>query len=784
MKELRVGLVLYGGVSLAVYMNGIATELWHLLRASRARQDGSAAALDGTARIYAGLLDCLEHRTGEDLRIVVDTIAGTSAGGLNGAVLAKAIADGGDADVLHRVWLEQADMARLRVEPSATLPWYGRALLSVAECVLRPVGQLKSRVAAIPNVSWRWLRDHAYSLFSQDDGRSTPLDGDYFTRMIARTFSDMGRGDRLLPGSASLDLYLTRTDLHGWPRHLPVGRTFHAQPLDERTHAHVMHFRCKPGGGKLQDDFGLTFATRSTAGFPLAFAPVNYESVETAYVTERPAEPVPGKGRFTNTHLREHALAGFPADTAWMIDGGVLDNKPFTHVARAIERKPARYQVCRVVAYVEPDPEATLEPPAQRAIPRPLQTVRDLYKLFRHEPVYEDLRRLADRNAKVRGIREFLGANGRTVHRAARLAGDAAGLTSPAAPRQADEWRQAANAYAARAAMSGYPGYVVLKARSATSVLADVICSALGLPDESRHARRVRQMVDAWGEERGAFSPPAHSEEQGYVLRDPQRALLKAFDVPFRLRRLLALVRAANELYQVPGSGMRAPAIDRSTLDSFKASLEGVTLAFERFLENDAKIRRTIREAFGAGDADSADDRSIARSASDRSRTTGQRGDRIDDLYRTLSGDFSAFSDRQDNRVMEAIGGLEMSHGHGYRPIMDAFVSFPFVDIMAFPLTEAAGIHDLVEIDVMRISPCDVPRRNEPPLKGRGLGGFQGFLERSAREHDIRWGRHDGADRVVAMVLEASQARQRCPQEAERIRRDYVGLLDAAIRDG
>lgn len=49
MRELRIGLVLYGGVSLAVYMNGIVTELWQLLRASKALANNTADSLNGTA---------------------------------------------------------------------------------------------------------------------------------------------------------------------------------------------------------------------------------------------------------------------------------------------------------------------------------------------------------------------------------------------------------------------------------------------------------------------------------------------------------------------------------------------------------------------------------------------------------------------------------------------------------------------------------------------------------------------------------------------------------------
>ena len=38
-KELRLALVCYGGISLAVYMHGITKEIWRLVRASRAHHD-------------------------------------------------------------------------------------------------------------------------------------------------------------------------------------------------------------------------------------------------------------------------------------------------------------------------------------------------------------------------------------------------------------------------------------------------------------------------------------------------------------------------------------------------------------------------------------------------------------------------------------------------------------------------------------------------------------------------------------------------------------------------
>src|SRR3546814_17288140 len=82
-----------------------------------------------------------------------------------------------------------------------------------------------------------------FALITTKDGRVTPLNGRYFTQIIATSFKDMrttGDGAALLPRRGTFDLFLTRTDLHGWPRHLPVTRDFHPRPLFERPHAHVM----------------------------------------------------------------------------------------------------------------------------------------------------------------------------------------------------------------------------------------------------------------------------------------------------------------------------------------------------------------------------------------------------------------------------------------------------------------------------------------------------------------------------------------------------------------
>lgn len=85
-QEIRLALVLTGGVSLAVWMGGVASELQRLARG------------DGHYRTLCEL-------TGS--RIVIDTVGGSSAGGINGAILAMALTHGTDASSVRDVWVER-----------------------------------------------------------------------------------------------------------------------------------------------------------------------------------------------------------------------------------------------------------------------------------------------------------------------------------------------------------------------------------------------------------------------------------------------------------------------------------------------------------------------------------------------------------------------------------------------------------------------------------------------------------------------------------------------------
>ena len=95
-EEIRLALALNGGTSLAVWMGGVAQEL------DRFRRHDST---------YGSLLD-LVHSSAR-----IDVIAGTSAGGLNGALLGLAIGRNAPLSRLDKLWVDKGSLFDLLRDP-------------------------------------------------------------------------------------------------------------------------------------------------------------------------------------------------------------------------------------------------------------------------------------------------------------------------------------------------------------------------------------------------------------------------------------------------------------------------------------------------------------------------------------------------------------------------------------------------------------------------------------------------------------------------------------------
>jgi patatin-related protein len=100
-REFRLGLVLYGGVSLAIYMNGVCREFYEAVRGR-------------------GVYKLLKAITDSD--IVVDIISGTSAGGINGVLLAYTLANSSKERAYEfkdfaTIWRESGNINSLLRQP-------------------------------------------------------------------------------------------------------------------------------------------------------------------------------------------------------------------------------------------------------------------------------------------------------------------------------------------------------------------------------------------------------------------------------------------------------------------------------------------------------------------------------------------------------------------------------------------------------------------------------------------------------------------------------------------
>ena len=114
--QLRLAVAFTGGVSLAVWMGGMAREMNLLLAASRIRRGETVADTTEQGRRvrdgYAALLDVL------DVDVSMDVLSGTSAGGINAVILGLANVQRLDLDGLRELWFAEGSLGGLLRSPA------------------------------------------------------------------------------------------------------------------------------------------------------------------------------------------------------------------------------------------------------------------------------------------------------------------------------------------------------------------------------------------------------------------------------------------------------------------------------------------------------------------------------------------------------------------------------------------------------------------------------------------------------------------------------------------
>jgi predicted acylesterase/phospholipase RssA len=214
-QEIRFAVVMTGGVSLAIWMGGVARELNLLLH-----RGGSASDLARRVQgRYQRLLDILS------LDVCVDVLSGTSAGGINAAILGLANVNNSDIGSLRELWLQAGAFDRLLRDP--------------------------------------WQKPPIPSLLKGDDQLLVKL------REGLQGISESGSAGA--GGQAPTDVFITTTFLDGEPSRFVDD---YGTLVSDVDHHGLFHFGTEQLTGKNAAQ-QLALAGRCTSSFPVAFEPAH-----------------------------------------------------------------------------------------------------------------------------------------------------------------------------------------------------------------------------------------------------------------------------------------------------------------------------------------------------------------------------------------------------------------------------------------------------------------------------------------------------------------------------
>jgi patatin-related protein len=609
-KEVRFAIVMYGGVSLAIYINGVAQEFFRLVRATAKDANGNQALLCdtttsgtaqtkdqlvGTERVYRKLSYLLsdtalleEYRNflklksapenltplaeaavdGErdiakkldqilaennkpiKTRFVVDILSGTSAGGINGIHLAKALANNQNIDQLKQLWINEGDISLL-LNDKGSVGGLGIANQSPPQSLL--------------NSRRMYLK-------------------------LLKSLEDMDKDDDSVSSNYvdELDLFITATDIEGVPVPIRLSDTV----VRERRHRTVFHFQYSTAeaSGRSSNDFiarnnpFLAYAARCTSSFPFAFEPMRLCDIDEVLDTF-PAyskEDYPKLKEEWTRFFRDYIDPGHEQDKMSYLnrsfgDGGYLDNKPFTYSTDTLASRHAPVQVDRKLVYIEPSPEHPEDDPLREGTYDALQNVKAaLLDLPSYETIREDLQRVVSRNDLINRVNRISAAIEKDL--------DQSNWIRP--KLEPGEWRTFDLAAMVKKFGIYYLPYRRLRISSATEELAKLVARCLNLDTRSATFFAIRSLVRGWRElnypdyhKPAADAAPSAKNagnDRGAAQGMTANQFLEDFDFKYWIRRLLFISKKIDQtlnLLQMLPNGPDGNGLDSNTLTDAQRSI-------------------------------------------------------------------------------------------------------------------------------------------------------------------------------------------------------------------
>ena len=717
-KELRLALVCYGGVSLAVYMHGVTKEIWHLARASRNFHQEQAPA-GGVQAVYQDLLETIQDRCQIRLRFLPDILTGASAGGINAVFLSQAIHSGQSLEPLTKLWLDNADIDEL-VDPEAEPLWrYAKIWAQpLAEWVLRRPGNAVSESVA-PETRAE-VREKVSKLVR---GRwfEPPFSGGNFSKLLFNALKAMEASELeqpLLPPGHPIDLFVTATDFRG---HLELLRLNSPPIVQETEHRLPIAFNANApaqAGQSLANLLELTMAARSTASFPGAFPPLQTREID--QLSAEQDEAWPRREHFLRRIMPVHYREGTAEDIS-LIDGSVLVNAPFGGAIRALEGRPAQREVDRRFVYIDPRPDryGAVKDDLSRPVGFFAAIFGSLSTIPREQPIRDNLEQLELQSRDAERLKRIVAGLRPEVEAAVdKLFGRTLFLNRPT-PARLKNWRQKAQQAAAENAGYAYHSYAQAKFTSVVERLAKATLQSapsLRLPDPGPIEEVFRRELEARG-------LTTLAEPKGGA-NDTAIAFFRQHDIGFRLRRMRLLARRLSRDWDAD------PSISDDALDLARETIFKILgLYFERE-QLDLLGKRFEDLALGV---------------------LLQAGAVLD--YLASTRDLPAIDEIAEAMLAEA---LEAMPKNLRRRMLLTYLGFPFYDVATFPLIRNEGLTEYDAVKIDRISPDDARSIRKggtrATLKGIEFYNFGAFFSRDYRENDYIWGRLHGAERMVDLI--------------------------------
>ncbi|MCP5396792.1 MAG: patatin-like protein [Sphingomonadaceae bacterium] len=743
-KELRIALVCYGGVSLAVYMHGVTKEIWKLARASRAFHSGEDRA-DGSQGVYRDLLEYIESDHKLRLRVLPDILTGASAGGINAVFLAQAIHSGQSLEPLTDLWLETADVDRLTDPDARPFSRFNKAwAMPLVWWVLRRPGNAVSD--SVAKETRHEVRTKVSRLI-RSRWFQPPFSGPGFSRLLANALAAMARSEveaPLLPPGHPVDLLVTTTDFRG---HLEMLRLNSPPVVEESEHRLPVDFHgvTPPTGGQdLASLLELTLAARATASFPGAFPPLQLAEIDELGDWMRIAWD--SRRDFLERVMPVHVQEG-TAETVSLIDGSVLVNAPFAGAMEALRGRPAQREVDRRFVYVDPRPDrhGSLREEDDRPVGFFSAIFGSLSTIPREQPIRDNLEALEQQSREAERLRLIVASLRPEVERTVdKLFGRTLFFDSPTARRLAN-WRTKAQQAASEQAGFAFHGYAQAKFAGIVEELAATTLEAapeLKLPDNEAIVSLFRAQLAESGLE--VLGNPKGGASEAAI------AFFRAHDLSFRIRRLRLLARRLSRDWEadpnIPDDALdeaRERIYQILALYFGREQVEGLGEDFHRLAANVFEDPAAVIDALAA-----------RRLLPD-----------LDHLAEEMLADALAAMPTELRRLM-----------------LLTYLGFPFYDIATLPLLGERGLSEFDPIKVDRISPDDARSIREggtrATLRGIEFYNFGAFFSRAYRENDYLWGRLHGAERMIDLVC-STVPDGLSEQEIRRFKRAaFLAILD------